>query len=537
MDKRINKAFYAVAALLFVAAAATATAEQTLIYLERSETLNFDESVAPDCQILIGDVKFRHDSAYMYCDTAYFFNESNQIYATGNIRMEQGDTLFVYGDKLTYDGNTKLARLRNNVRMVNRDATLYTDSLNYDRAQNIGYYFIWGKLVDSTNVLTSINGTYYPDYDLAVFQHDVVLTSPDGVLYSDTLRYNTKTGMARIVGPSTIHHDSTVVYTELGWYDTKRDYSQLLDYSIVTDPDGRTLTADTIYYDHKNGFAECRINAVLCDSTEKMMVKGNYGFYNEIKKRGFMVDRATLIEYSQPDSVFATADTLFFASNKGTDVWGYYNVQSYHEDFQSICDSMYYTSQDSIMRLYGTPVCWNEEKQITGDSIYIYTKNNKVDMMDVLGNAFVFMEIDSSAYNQVSGKTIRAYVRNNRVDKIDVEGNALSVYFVEDEPDSTVTDPKNQPKEYIGINRAESSKLVIYVDEDNRPKRITMSPASTGVMYTPDKISKKDITILQGFLNCRPLRPLDKYDIYRPKDKTVLRAASEEKLRFKRKER
>lgn len=536
MDKRIISFFLL---LILLCTTNISFAEKTLIYLEHSETLNFDESIAPDCQILVGNVKFRHDSAYMYCDTAYFYNESNLINAKGNIRMEQGDTLFVYGDRLFYDGNTRLARLRNNVRMENKGATLYTDSMNYDRKRNVGYYFVWGKLVDSTNVLNSINGSYYPDYDLAVFQKDVVLTTPDGTLYSDTLRYNTTSGMARIVGPSTIIHDSTTVYSEKGWYDTKRDYSQLLDYSVITDAEGRTLTADTIFYDHKNGYAECRIAATLRDTAENVMVKGDYGFYDEIKKDGYMVHRATFIEHSQKDSLFLTADTLFFASKDGTDVWGNYNVQSFQKDFQSICDSMYYSSKDSIMRLYGTPVCWNEKKQITGDSIYMYSKGEELDKIDVLGNAFVFMEIDSLAFNQVSGKQIRAYVNDGRVDRIDVEGNATSIYFVEEDHDTTGTpEPQiNQEKKYVGINRAESSKLVIFVDEENRPRRITMSPASNGTMYTPDKITKRDITILEGFLNCRPIRPKDKFDIYNPKDKSVLRAVSEEKMRFKRKER
>ena len=281
-------------ALAFFLSTGTIPAEKTLIYLEHSETLNFDEAVAPDCQILVGNVKFRHDSAYMYCDTAYFYNQSNLIHAMGNIRMEQGDTLFVYGDRLYYDGNTKLARLRDNVRMENKDATLYTDSLNYDRIKDVGYYFIWGKLVDSTNVLTSINGSYYPDHDLAVFQRDVVLTTPDGILYSDTLRYNTKSGMARIVGPSTIIHDSTTVYSEKGWYDTKRDYSQLLDNSVITDADGRTLTADTIFYDHKNGFAECRIAATLRDTAEKVHDKTG-DFYRTFAKRQLVPDGRYLV--------------------------------------------------------------------------------------------------------------------------------------------------------------------------------------------------------------------------------------------------
>ena len=91
--------------------------------------------------IFKGNVCFRRDSMFMYCDSLYFYNKKNMFDAFGNVRMEQGDTLFVYGDVLFYNGDTQLARLRENVRMINRDVTLYTDSLNYDQQINIGYYF------------------------------------------------------------------------------------------------------------------------------------------------------------------------------------------------------------------------------------------------------------------------------------------------------------------------------------------------------------------------------------------------------------
>ena len=72
-----------------------------------------------------------------------------------NVKMVQGDTLFLYGDYLFYDGNTQIAQVRYNVRMENKNTTLLTDSLNYDRIYNLGYYFDGGTLMDEENVLTS----------------------------------------------------------------------------------------------------------------------------------------------------------------------------------------------------------------------------------------------------------------------------------------------------------------------------------------------------------------------------------------------
>ena len=99
----------------------------------------------------------------------------NSFDAYGNVLIQQGDTLFVYADELYYDGNIKLAHLRYNVLMDNLTATLETDSLNYDRAKNVGYYFDGGVIRDSLNTLVSEMGHYYPANNTAVFRHKVKL--------------------------------------------------------------------------------------------------------------------------------------------------------------------------------------------------------------------------------------------------------------------------------------------------------------------------------------------------------------------------
>ena len=258
-------------------------AGKTLIYLEHSETLEFDEENYPDCQILNGNVVFRHDDALMYCDKAFFYNKTNNINAHGNIKMVQGDSLTVYADHLYYNGDTKIARLRNNVRMENKELTLYTDSLNYDRKSNVGYYFLGGKIVDSTNVLTSINGKYYPDQDIAVFQNNVVLNNKDFDLFSDTLKYETVGKVAYILGPSDIIQDSTRIYSEYGWYNTIKDNAKLIDNSHIRDLEGRRLSADTLFYNQRTGEAEGFKNVVLRDSAQALLLNGGYGIYNDLR--------------------------------------------------------------------------------------------------------------------------------------------------------------------------------------------------------------------------------------------------------------
>ena len=135
----------------------------TKIYLLHSDTWSYNKAVNADAQVLRGNVRFRQDSAYMYCDSAYWYESTNSLDAFGNVKMEQGDTLFVYGDVLYYDGVSGLARLRDNVKMINNDVTLITDSLNFDRQTNIGYFFDWGQITDPENQLSSIYGQYNVD--------------------------------------------------------------------------------------------------------------------------------------------------------------------------------------------------------------------------------------------------------------------------------------------------------------------------------------------------------------------------------------
>ena len=194
--------------------------KKTKVYLLHADEGQADKLARPDVQVLIGNVKLRHDSMYMYCDSALIFEKTNSVEAFSNVRMEQGDTLFIYGDYLYYDGMTQIAQLRENVKMINRNTTLLTDSLNYDRLYDLGYYFEGGTLMDEENVLTSDWGEYSPATKQSVFNHDVKLVNPKFVLTSDTLRYNTENKIAVILGPSNIVSDNNHIYSERGFYNT-----------------------------------------------------------------------------------------------------------------------------------------------------------------------------------------------------------------------------------------------------------------------------------------------------------------------------
>ena len=281
-------------------------------------------------QILKGSVKFRQAGMWMYCDSAYYYPEQNSLDAFGNVKMEQGDTLFVFADKLFYNGDTRMALLRcgptqRQVKMENRDVVLLTDSFDYDLAGERGWYANGGKLIDGTNTLTSVYGEYSPPTKRAEFFHDVVLVNnTDGYrLLSDTLYYNTGTHIADIVSSTLIEGKTDTIRTTRGFYNTETDYAELTARSTIMHRDSAdnvtTLTGDSIIYDRTTRISRAFMfrdplrnpqPMVLTDTAHKSILIGGFGMYNDATKEAMATEYPLLMEFSRPDTLFLRADTI-----------------------------------------------------------------------------------------------------------------------------------------------------------------------------------------------------------------------------------
>lgn len=480
----------------------TVPPKKTKVYLIHSNTLSFDKAVKPDAQILNGDVCFRHDSSYMYCDSSYFFEQTNSLEAFSNVRMEQGDTLFVYGDYLFYDGNTQVAYLRENVRMENGQVTLFTDSLNYERIPNIGYYFEGGLIVDSLNQLSSFYGQYSPETKLAVFNDSVQVENPDFTLYSDTLHYDTESKVATILGPSVIVSDSGTIHTSRGWYDTVNNASLLLDQSQVESGE-KILIGDSIFYNRDTGMGEVYGNMSLIDTAQHVTLQGEYGYYNEQTGYAFATDSARFLEYSQGDTLFLHADTLQMVTVDSVyrEIKAYYGVRFYRIDMQGVCDSMQFNTRDSVLYMYTEPVLWNEQYQLYGDTIAIYMNDSTIEYAHVIQFAFAAQHVDSSYYNQLKGNDLKAYFEGQAVHQIDVAGNAESIFY-----------PLEKDGAKVGMNETKSGFLTIWV-KDNKLDKLKIWPSPVGSM-TPIPDLKPDQKMLKDFYWFDYLRPKNRDDIY-----------------------
>ena len=479
------------------------TKNASLVYLENTQTLAFDQFTNPDVQILRGNVRFRHDGALLFCDSAYFYEKANSLDAFSNVRIVQGDTLFVYGDYLYYDGNLKLARMRQNVRLVNRETTLTTDSLDFDRNTNLAYYRYGGKIVDPENTLTSAWGEYNTSNSDALFRKNVFLTNKNFVMESDTLHYNTKTSIANIVGKTHIlYQDETDIYSTRGWYNTEVEQMMLLDKSRIIHKDGKVLTGDTIYYDKSKKFGEGFINVSMNDTVKKNTLYGDYVYYNENNETGLATDFALLVDWSGADTLWVHADTLRTLKDSTYDVAkGYFNVRFFRNDVQGICDSLVYNTRDSIMNMHGEPVVWAEKNQLSGEFIQAFVENDKIKRIHIQQAAMAVQQEDSLYFNQLSGKEIIAHMDSGELRRVNVNGNAETIYFPRDDADSTL----------IGINKTESSFVVMYL-KNKKVDRIVLTTASSGIMYPITELSGGDL-YLKNYFWIEDERPTNSEDV------------------------
>ena len=481
--------------------------KKSYIHMLHTDITRFDEEINPDAWILVGDVRFRRDSMYMFCDSAHYFQKRNAFQAFGNVRMEQGDTLFLYGDYLDYNGDTNLARVRKNVRLIDKNTVLETDSLDFDRNLNLGYFFDYGVLSDGESVLSSYYGEYGVDTKEAVFTDDVSLENPKFRMLSDTLHYNTGNKFATIVGPTNIYSGKSEVYSENGMYNTAHRQAFLLDRSVLYN-DNRNVVADSIFYDTANGYSEVFGNIVYTDTVNRNMLTGEYAYINEIVDSLYVTDRAVVVDFSKSDSLFMHADTIWTVSyNLDTDslfrqVKAFHKVSAWSRSMQAVCDSLVFDSRDTCLTMYKDPVLWNEGVQLLGEVVKVYMDSTSIDWVNVINQTLYAEQVDSANFNQIKGREMRFFFSEGELSEMQVIGSVQLVFY-----------PLDSDSTYVGMNTTPAGKAIAYM-KDGQVDKVVVPKEAKGVFY-PMSQRPESARFLDNYVWLDYMRPNSKDDIFR----------------------
>ncbi len=473
-----------------------------------ADYIEFDSNLGSGAKRLLGDVRFKHEDIYMTCDSAWYFSEENRVESFSNVHLWQGDTLDLYGDYLKYNGNTRMANVRENVILIDSENRLTTDYIDHNFGEDLAYYLGGGRIINGDNTLISHQGYYYTKEKLFFFKDSVVVINPEYNMYSDTLRYNTVTEVAYFLGPTDIISDENFIYCENGWYDTQNNISQFNKNAYLQN-EGKTLKGDSIYYDRDEGLGKAYINVEFIDTTQNMILLGNVAIYNEKTEFAMLTDSALMVQIDKGDSLFVHADTLLSVPDTIPEkrlIKAFYKVKFYRDDIQGKCDSLIYTGIDSVFRFFGEPVLWSDENQLSAEKIEIYTKNQQLDRLEMINSAFIISLEDSIKFNQIKGRNMTGYIRDSELQKISVDGNSQSIYYASEEKEM-------KKKEYIGVNKAESSDLEIYFS-DNEIRKIVFKPDTDGTFYPLDKFPPAKAKF-ENFVWYENFRPKNRHDVFR----------------------
>lgn len=499
--------------------------------LKHADRLRFKKiDSLTELTMVAGNVFMQQDKTKFYCDSAVVNRTTKIVEAFGNVHINDRDSVHTYSKYLIYHMDTKLAILQKEVKLTDGKGTLTTNELQYNSRDKIGIYTNGGKVVSDKTTITSQEATYYADLKDVYFKKNVKMRDPSTRLDADSLLYNTESQLATFIGKTLITDSSgsNVVTTE-GFYDMKNKKAHFGRRSVVKDGKGVTVTGDEIYTDDSTGITTVKGNGVFIDTVQKVSIIANTMWTNNKTKTFFATNHPLMIIKQDEDSIYVTADTLFSAriadikdslykdlssdtlksvtvidTKDTSDIRffrGYHHVRIFSDSLQAVCDSLFYSSRDSVFRLFTNPIVWASKSQVTGDTIYLFTKNKKADRMYVFYDGMAINKSGEDMYNQISGRTINGYFKDGAIDYMRAKGSAQSVYYALDEYNAVV-----------GVNNASADIIDMRFDNKELHKVIFRSEV-TGAMFPLSQLPEEKKT-LRNFKWMDNKRPKTKYELF-----------------------
>ncbi|MEQ8927942.1 MAG: OstA-like protein [Fulvivirga sp.] len=402
----------------------------------------------------VGNVVFEQNETTIYCDSAILYKKENIVNAFGHVRITEGDSVTITSKRLTYTGDNKMAKLREDVVFKKlKSVTLYTDFLDYDRIRQQARYYNGGKLVDSANVLTSEKGYYQVNTNMASFKKDVVGKNPDYTLESDTLQYHTKTNIVYFRDHTVLTDvEGNVFIYEEGEYNTNIRKSNLAKGEVETET--YTLTGNQLFLDDIRKLYRAVGEVEMISKEQDVIITGENSIYYRDKGIAKVYGKALMKKIMDLDTLFLTADTLVAIECKDPAkkrLLAYKNVQIYKSDLQGIADSLAYVTADSMLFFYDDPVLWTEGNQMTADSINVIIANNSIDRLNMNQNSFVVSTDSIDNFNQIKGREMVAFFNAGKIKKVDVTGNGESLFFALNDEETAL----------VGMNKIFCSSMTI----------------------------------------------------------------------------
>ncbi|MEO6582782.1 MAG: OstA-like protein [Ferruginibacter sp.] len=492
-------------------------------------------------QTLTGNAAVQQGNTLLMGDSIAFNPATGIAEVFGNVHINDADSVHTYSQYLRYIGAEQMAYLKRNVKLTDGKGTLYTNELEYNLKSGIAKYKNGGRVVNGKTVLTSRDAVYYSDTKDVYFKKNVHLVDPKYDITADSLLYNTHFTTATFISQTHIISENGVIDTKSGTYNLNT--GEALFYAQTEFRDSTHFASGrTVAIDEKNGLVNIEGNGKLVDSTNRVIVLGDQIFLDR-KKNSFLATRKpVMVLYQKNDSTYVSADTLFsgLQMNKGNEsvqslssqkkpnpadtlvkivvdttiniattstdsiryFLAFHHVKIFNDSMQTVSDSLFYSTEDSVFRLFQKPIFWNGKTQVTGDTMYLYTANKKPRRLYVFNNSLVINNPVEGIYNQMGGRNLNAYFVNGEIDYIRVKGApAESIFY-----------PQDEDSAYIGMNKSSGDVIDVFFIKRELNK-IKFVNNVDGTLFPMQQIPA-NTKFLKGFDWQDARRPKNKLDIF-----------------------
>ncbi|CAM4037047.1 MULTISPECIES: OstA-like protein [Flavobacterium] len=493
------------------------TKEQTKkIIIEHSDFIDMNQYEIPGATVFTGNVRVLHNGTKINCNKAYYFTDENYVKAFGNVQINQGDSITMNSRYAEYDGVDEFAFATGEVFLRSPESTLTTDTIFFDKKNQVAYYNSQGTIVNKENTLKSNSGRYFINSKKYQFTSAVTVTNPKSTIKTNHLDYYENSGHAYVFGSSTITSNDNVIYTENGFYDTKNDVGKLKKNSKIS-YNNKIIEGDDLYYDQKRNFSKGINNVKITDTVNNMVAKGHYAeMYRNTKTRKdsiILTKRAVVITKMENDSLYMHGKKILVTGPpEDRVIKAFNNVRFYKTDMSGKCDSIHSSNKTGITQLIGRPVLWNNDNQMTGDVMHLIGNNEteKLDSLKVLNNALIVQKdtLSKNGYNQIKGQYLFGKFKDNKLSEVDVVKNAEVIYYM-----------YNDENELVGIDKKVCSSMN-FEFEDNQIVSQTAYNQVEASTY-PESEFPENARKLKGFIWRGDERIKSKDDIF-PEEENIL---------------
>lgn len=493
------------------------------------------------------DVKLTDNKGTLFTQELEYDLKTNIGKYKNGGKVINGKTLLT-SDEGVYYADTKDVYFKKNVRLIDPKYDITSDSLLYNTQTQVVTF------ITNTHIKTKEGGDIYTNngnYDLkngkAYFGNRTVFKDSTRTYVADNVAYDEKSGIAQLEGNAVIR-DSLNGYSITGnqIYLNKKNNSFLAtrkpvlifkgegnDSTFIAadtlfsgilkkDSTGKTVPAikdtlkKTLIVD-EDGFVKPSAE-ILNDSSKNILTKDSIAINKKddkiaINKNNIVILDTSLAIVKTKNNLKNNKAVKQEAIKKDTSInisgdttiryfQAFHNVRIFNDSLQAVCDSLFYSSEDSVFRLYKDPLVFSSKSQISGDTIHLYTKNKKTERVYVFFNGMIINEINKKMYNQIGGRTLNGYFKDGGLDYMRIKGSPAESIFYPQDDDSAFT----------GMNRCKGDVIDVYF-VDKAVNKVKFINDVDGILY-PIKQIPEDKKLLHKFNWLDSRRPKNKLELF-----------------------